>query len=97
MENDHLIIRETGTHYTIHLPVEDHDLVLMVDKQDFSITIPYFEYLQVKSIADVIARLCKNEELLKNPVVSSFLEFLQRPENKEELNLLQQSFRQVII
>ena len=93
MENNEFLIRESGTHYTIRLPVEGHDLVVMVDKETFMISIPYWEYMNVHSVVKIIAQLCKNKELLSNPVVSNFLKLLQQPENKDELTTLQASFR----
>ena len=86
------ILRESGTHYHIRLPVEGHDLVVMVDKIDFTITIPYFEYLFIESIVKVIIQLYKEKK--DDPVISEFLKFLQQPENKEELRQLQATFRQ---
>jgi hypothetical protein len=86
------LIRESGTHYHIRLPVEGHDLVVMVDKQNFTLTIPYFEYMFIPSIVKLIVQLYKKEGN-KNPVVNEFLKFLQKPENKEELKKLQSVFR----
>jgi len=74
---------ESGSHYTIRLPVEGHDLVVKVDKNDFTITIPAWEYMEVKSIVKIIVQLCKDKK--DNPVVKSFLNYLHEPENKEEL------------
>lgn len=95
MEKDFEIIKETGTHYYVRLPVDLHDLVVMIDKTDFTITIPVFEYMYVESIVKIIAGLCNDKELLKNPVITNFLSMLQKPENKEELQNLQKVYREL--
>lgn len=85
------IIRESGTHYTVKLPVEGHNLIVLVDKENFTITIPYFEFMNVESIVKVIVQLYKDNS--DNPVLNKFFTFLQQPENKEELQNLQSVFR----
>lgn len=94
MENDFLI-RESGTHYTIRAPIEGHDLVVMVDKKDFTITIPYFEYMHVESIAKAIAKICTDDKYKENPVVRNFLAVLREPVNEEELGKIQKAFRSI--
>lgn len=79
-----LIIHESGTHWTIHLPVEEHDLVVMVDKKDFTIILPFWEYMSVNSILKIIVNLIKDDDLRSSPVIQEFLKFLKRPENKDE-------------
>ncbi len=88
---DELVIRESGTHYTIRLPVEGHDLVVMIDKKDFTITIPAWEYMEVQSIVKIIVQLYKDKK--DNPVVQSFLKHLREPENQEELKNFTTIFR----
>ncbi len=80
---DELILRESGTHLTIRLPVEKHDLVVMVDRKDFTITIPLWEYMEVQSIVKIIVQLYKEKP--DHPFVLSFLKHLQKPENLSEL------------
>ena len=92
MENNDFLIRESGTHYTIRLPVEGKEIGVMIDKQDFTVTIPAFEYMQVPSIVKIIAHLSKNDNK-NNPVVTNFLKFLQEPVNKEELEIFLDFFR----
>jgi hypothetical protein len=90
---DELLIRESGTHYTIRLPVEGHDLIVLVDKIDFTITIPYFEYLNVESIVKIIVQLYKNNK--DNPVIESFLKLLNNPVNDEELKKFRTIYRSI--
>ena len=85
------IVRESGTHYTIKLPVDGHELVIQVDKMNFTISIPYFEFMYVESIIKVIVQLYHANK--DNPVITDFLRFLQQPENKEELTNFQHIFR----
>ncbi|WP_372950936.1 hypothetical protein [Mariniphaga sp.] len=85
------IVRESGTHTTLKLPVDGHDLVVQVDKMNFTISIPYFEFMQVESIVKLIVQLYKENK--DNPVINDFLRFLRQPENKEELQSLQKIYR----
>lgn len=85
------IVRESGTHITLKLPVDGHDLVLQVDKMNFTLSIPYFEFMQVESIVKLIVQLYKENK--DNPVINDFLRFLRQPENKEELQSLQSIYR----
>ena len=94
--NEFEIIQESGTHFTVRLTVENHDLVVSVDKSSYAITIRTWEYMEVKSIVKVIAQICKNKELLKNPVINGFLSMLQQPENKEELDNFRAVYRELI-
>lgn len=83
MPDKELIVRESGTHWTIRLPVDYHDLVVMVDKKDFTMTIPYFEYMNVFSIVKGLVQAAKDNE--NSPVILDFLKFLNEPVNAEEL------------
>ena len=85
------IVRESGTHYTIKLPVDGHELVIQVDKMNFTISIPYFEFMYVESIIKVIVQLYHANK--DNPVITDFLRFLGQPENEEELRNFQHIFR----
>ena len=90
---DKLLIRESGTHYTIRLPVEGHDLIVMVDKIDFTITIPYFEFMNVESIVKIIVQLYKDNK--GDPVIESFLKLLNKPVNQPELKKLRTIYRSI--
>lgn len=90
MENK-LVIRESGTHWTVRAPVDGHNLVVMVDKKDFTITIPYFEYMNIESIVKVAVQLYKENK--NNPVIKDFLKFLNQPENREELEKFKVVYR----
>lgn len=85
------IVRESGTHTTLKLPVDGHELVVQVDKMNFTISIPYFEFMQVESIVKLIVQLYKENP--DNQVVKEFLSLLRRPENAEELRNFQKIFR----
>ncbi len=83
---------ENGTHWTVKLPVDGHELVVQIDKLNFNLSIPYFEFMNVASIVKLIVQLYKDNP--KNPIVLEFLKFLNQPENKEELQNFQTVFRQ---
>jgi hypothetical protein len=85
------MVRESGTHYTIKLPVDGHELVLQVDKMNWTISIPYFEFMHVESIVKVIVQLYKENK--EHPLIIEFLKFLRQPENKDELHQVQRVFR----
>jgi hypothetical protein len=85
------IVWESPTHWNIKLPVEGHEFIISVDKMNFTISTPYFEYMFVDSIAKLIVQLyLENKD---NPVIIEFLKFLRQPENKDELHQVQRVFR----
>ncbi len=85
------IIRESGTHWTIKLPVDNHDLVLQVDKMNFTISLPSWEFMEVETIVKLIVQLYRENP--ENQVIKEFLSFLRRPENAEELRNFQSIYR----
>ncbi len=87
------ILWESKTHWCIKLPIDDHELILMVDKDYYTISMPHFEYMGLESIVKVIVQLYKDNK--DSPVILAFLKFLQQPENKKELTTLQNIFRDI--
>lgn len=86
----------SGTHYAIRMSFvnEGENLIFLVDKSDFTLTIPASEYMRIGSIVEKIVQIFKDDKDKDNPFINEFLAFLRRPENKEQLHALQRFFRE---